>query len=154
MKTTHGTRPGLRLRCVLATLAMFACGSASACWDAAAARYGVNPYLLYAIAKTESHLNPAAINRNNKDGSYDIGLMQINSRWLPTLRKYGVGEAQLMDACTNIQVGAWVLAENMHRMGNSWDAVGAYNASSPGLRLKYALKVYRNLPPEVLSVYR
>ena len=154
MQTTHRTCLALCLRRLLAALLLCACGSASACWDAAAARYGVNPYLLYAIARTESHLNPAAISRNNKDGSYDIGLMQINSRWLPVLRKYGVGEAQLLDACTNIQVGAWVLAENMRRMGNSWDAVGAYNASSPALRLKYALKVYRNLPPEVLSVYR
>lgn len=154
MKTSHRSCLGLCLRWFLMTLPVFACGSASACWDAAAARYGVNPYLLYAIAKTESHLDPAAINRNNKDGSYDIGLMQINSRWLPVLRKYGVGEAELLDACTNIQVGAWVLAENMHRMGNSWDAVGAYNASSPERRLKYALKVYRNLPPEALSVSR
>ena len=123
---------------------------ASACWDDAAAQYGVNPYLLYAIAKTESGLKPNALNRN-KDGSYDIGLMQINSRWLPTLRKYGVREEQLWDACTSIQVGAWVLAQNMRRLGNSWEAVGAYNAKDPAQRLKYALKVYKNIPPAALA---
>jgi soluble lytic murein transglycosylase-like protein len=143
-----------RCRAMLMAAAMFACGSASACWEEAAARYGVNPYMLYAIAKTESNLNPSAINRSNKNGSYDIGLMQINSRWLPTLRKHGIDEAQLWDACTNIHVGAWVLAENIRRMGNSWEALGAYNARDPELRIKYAHKVYRNIPPQVLSAPR
>lgn len=143
----------LRTRLALAAVALFVSSSASACWEEAAAQYGVNPYLLYAIAKTESNFNPSAVNRN-KDGSYDIGLMQINSRWLPTLRKYGIEEAQLWDACINIQVGAWVLAQNMRRMGNSWEAVGAYNARDFELRMKYARKVYRNIPPEVLSAKR
>jgi soluble lytic murein transglycosylase-like protein len=140
-------------RWVVATVAIFASSSASACWEAAAARHGMNPYLLYAIAKTESNLNPSAINRN-KNGSYDIGLMQINSRWLPTLRKYGIEEAQLWDACINIYVGAWVLAKNMRSMGNSWEAVGAYNARNAELRMKYAQKVYRNIPLEALALQR
>lgn len=144
----------LRRRWLLAACAMAACSGASACWEEAAARYGVNPYLLYAIAKTESNLNPSAVNRANKNGSYDIGLMQINSGWLPTLRKHGIDEAQLLDACTNIHVGAWVLAQNMRRMGNSWEAVGAYNARDAQLRIKYALKVYRNIPPQVMEAQR
>lgn len=116
-----------------------------ACWVEAANKYGINPYLLYAIAKTESGLNPRAINHNT-NGSYDIGLMQINSGWLPTLRKYGVTEEALFEPCTSIQVGAWILAQNIQQFGNTWEAVGAYNARSPVLRLKYATKVYRNLP--------
>jgi len=122
---------------------------AMACWDKAAQRYGVNPQLLYAIAKTESGLNPRAFNRN-PDGSYDIGLMQINSRWIPTLRRYGISEARLFEPCTSIHVGAWILAQNMRRLGNTWNAVGAYNAKTPAQRLQYALKVYRNIPPEAL----
>lgn len=127
---------------------LLACtASTHACWEEAGERYGVNPHLLYAIAKTESGLNPRAINRANKNGSYDIGLMQINSRWLPTLRKYGIEEDHLWDPCINIHVGAWVLGQNISRMGNSWEAVGAYNARNPELRQRYAGKVYRNLPP-------
>lgn len=124
---------------------------AIACWDDAAARYGVNPALLYAIAKTESSLNPSAVNRRNANGTYDIGLMQINSSWLPTLARYGITEAQLYDACTSIHVGAWIMAQNMQRLGNSWDAVGAYNSPNPGRRLAYALRVYKNIPPEQLG---
>jgi soluble lytic murein transglycosylase-like protein len=141
------------VRPILAGAALVISSSASACWEEAAQKYGMNPYLLYAIAKTESNLNPSAINRN-KNGSYDIGLMQINSRWLPSLRRYGIEETHLWDACVNIQVGAWVLAQNMQRMGNSWEAVGAYNARNPELRIKYAQKVYRNIPPQVLSPQR
>lgn len=125
-------------------------GRANACWEDVATWYGVNVNLLYAIAKTESGLNPMARNKN-KNGSYDIGLMQINSSWLPTLRKYGIDEKSLQDPCTNLQVGAWILSGNMQRMGITWEAVGAYNAKDPGLRIKYARKVYQNIPPGVLG---
>ena len=65
------------------TLALSA--SASACWDEAAKGYGVNPWLLYGIAQVESSLDPHALNLRHlqRTGSYDIGLMQINSRNLP-----------------------------------------------------------------------
>lgn len=117
---------------------------ARACWQEAANRYQVDPALLHAIARTESGLNPAAINRN-RNGSIDIGLMQINSAWLPTLAKYGISTQDVWEPCTNIHVGAWVLAQNMQKLGVNWDAVGAYNASTPAKRAAYAWKVYRNL---------
>lgn len=125
-------------------------GAACACWEQAGARYNINPHLLYAIAKTESGLNAAAINLN-KNGSYDLGMMQINSSWFPALRRFGIDERQLLDPCTSIEVGAWILAQNMRRLGNSWDAVGAYNSGKPAYRLQYALKVYKNLPQALLA---
>jgi soluble lytic murein transglycosylase-like protein len=125
------------------------CGLAHACWEQVANWYGVNVHLLYAIAKTESNLNPSAKN-HNKNGSYDIGLMQINSSWLPILKKYGIDESRLGDPCVNLQVGAWILSQNMQRMGPTWEAVGAYNARNPKLRIEYARRVYRNIPAEAL----
>jgi soluble lytic murein transglycosylase-like protein len=115
-----------------------------ACWDEAAARYGLSSHLLYAIARTESGLNPAAVGRN-RDGSRDIGLMQINSSWLPTLASHGIAEHHLFDACTSIHVGAWILAGNVSRLGYTWEAVGAYNARSASLRRAYAHRVHRAL---------
>jgi soluble lytic murein transglycosylase-like protein len=135
---------------LIATILFSASNQAIACWEEAGGKYGVNPYLLYAIAKTESSLNPLAVNRN-KNGSYDVGLMQINSAWFPTLQKYGITEQQLFQPCVSIAVGAWIMAQNMQRLGNSWNAVGAYNASNPARRLQYALKVYKNIPPAVLA---
>jgi soluble lytic murein transglycosylase-like protein len=118
-----------------------------ACWDDAAQRYQVSSALLYAIARTESGLNPQAIGRN-RNGSRDIGLMQINSTWLPKLATHGIHESDLFEPCTNIHVGAWILADNVSRLGYTWEAVGAYNATNPALRRAYIEKVRRHLTPD------
>jgi soluble lytic murein transglycosylase-like protein len=126
------------------TLAFCAALPAQACWDDAASRYQVSSALLYAIARTESGLDPQAIGRN-RNGSHDIGLMQINSAWLPTLAAHGIDERALFEPCTNIQVGAWILAGKVARLGYTWDAVGAYNAANPALRRAYVDRVRRHL---------
>ena len=87
-----------------------------------------------------------------RTGSVDLGLMQINSHWLPTLEPRGITRAVLLsDACVNIEVGAEILADLKRRHGDSWIATGAYNAACTQLqgaacdaaRSKYAWKVYQ-----------
>lgn len=123
------------------------------CWQTAGQKHGIDPWLLYGIAKVESGLNANAMNMTHvsKTRSHDIGLMQINSRNLKTLSTYGIDESSLKDPCTNIDVGAFILAEKIRLHGNTWDAVGAYNAACTELkgndclraRRTYAWKVYR-----------
>ncbi|WP_028218175.1 lytic transglycosylase domain-containing protein [Paraburkholderia oxyphila] len=111
------------------------------CIDDAASFQHVNVSLMRAIAQVESGTQTHAVNTNS-DGTVDIGLMQINSSWLPRLAREGISEQSLFDPCTNAYVGAWILAENIRQYGPTWSAIGAYNASSPDKRLAYARKVY------------
>ncbi|CAH2902094.1 MAG: Soluble lytic murein transglycosylase and related regulatory proteins (some contain LysM/invasin domains) [uncultured Paraburkholderia sp.] len=114
------------------------------CIDDAAQFHHVNVRLVRAIATVESgqHANVVHV---NTDGSTDIGLMQINSRWLATLSRFGVSRADLHNRCTNAYVGAWILSQTLRRLGLSWDAVGAYNAGTHEKRMAYARRVYQAL---------
>jgi soluble lytic murein transglycosylase-like protein len=136
-----------------AVLAASLCAFASAahaaddCWTQAGTEFGIDPLLLYSIAKVESSLNPKAFNRN-RDGSFDVGIMQINSTHLPRLIKVGVTRERLMrEPCTAIRSGAEILAGFIDRAGYTWEAVGAYNAGlapeREPLRQAYAAKVWR-----------
>ncbi len=123
------------------------------CWTEAEKRYGVSSELLYAIAKVESGLDPRAIGDNRKNGGvgngYGIGLMQIDSSWLPRLRRdFGITKEHLFDPCINLHIGAWILADNIARLGYNWEAVGAYNAKTPWKRVRYARRVHRALVAE------
>lgn len=115
------------------------------CWGLAAQRYDLNPYLLYSIALVESGMQAGVTSRPNRDGTHDIGLMQINSNWLrtPRFREAGITKQDLMDSCTNIHVGAWVLKGNINAKGYTWEAIGSYNAwSNKKAQYRYATKVY------------
>ncbi|WP_407973183.1 lytic transglycosylase domain-containing protein (plasmid) [Burkholderia pyrrocinia] len=112
------------------------------CISDAAQLYNVNPDILRAIAYYESHLNPDALNRD-ANGTLDIGLMQINSVHLPTLRREGIGLAQLKDPAVNARVGAALLRNEINRYGATWRAVGAYHSLTPSLNYQYAAAVQR-----------
>ncbi len=142
---------GYALRRTAMTVALsFACISSAVardCWVQAGEQYGIDPLLLLAIAKVESSMNPRAVNRN-RNGTCDIGLMQINSMHLPRLIKVGVTRKRLIDEpCTSVNTGASILAGFIDQFGYTWNAVGAYNAGTAPIRAPqrkiYAHKVWR-----------
>ena len=114
-------------------------GKANAfCFQDAGETYGVSPLLLEAIMVVESQGNPGAIN-HNRNGSYDFGLMQINSSWAKT---WGPEVWKTLgDPCVNVYAGAYVLADCIKQFGQTWEAVGCYNARSKEKKIDYVRKV-------------
>jgi soluble lytic murein transglycosylase-like protein len=98
---------------------------------------------LGAIACVESRLNVGALSPAGARGVMQV--MPSNARAV------GMHPDLLWDACTNIYMGAFVLAQMKAKYGNTWEAVGAYNASCTKLkgdacrkaRTNYAWQVYR-----------
>jgi soluble lytic murein transglycosylase-like protein len=112
---------------------------------AIALEIGVPPYLVLAIAHTENPtLDPLAIHENN-DGTFDRGIMQLNSSWYK--------DKNWMDPETNIRAGCehikWLLSlPNM----NYWTVVVSYNCGysrfiqgPPEISLDYADQVFIRL---------
>ncbi|MEI7844148.1 MAG: lytic transglycosylase domain-containing protein [Gallionellaceae bacterium] len=101
-----------------------------ACFASASEKYSIDQTLLIAIAKAESSLKSNVVGPPNQDGSSDYGMMQINSSHLPLLRKAGFTKQDLFNPCVNIHIGAYILSKFIKKHGNTWRAVGAYNAGS------------------------
>ena len=112
------------------------------CFEEAGNRYGIAPQLLWGIAKHESNLNPQAVNWNS-NGSYDYGIMQINSSWAGTFGKQRW--QSLSDPCANVMTGAWILRQCIDRYGYGWKAVGCYNSRTPVKRERYARRIAATL---------
>lgn len=103
------------------------------CFEEAAQRWSVNEQLLWAIARVESSFKAGA-QHSNRDGTHDVGVMQVNSTHLPRLAAHRIDEEALRDPCTNIEVGASILAGFVRQYGPTWRAVGAYGAGSVGAK--------------------
>ena len=112
------------------------------CFEEAGQMYGINPIVLKSIAKVESNYDPAALNKNT-NGTYDVGLMQINTIWKPLLGKERWN--LLENACFNTKTGAWILAMCINKYGYNWKALGCYHSQTPELSEQYAKKVFSHL---------
>lgn len=124
------------------------------CFDAAGAKYHVDPLLIKAIATGESSLQPGITNtnRDKKTGralSTDYGLMQVNSSHIPDLITQGVihsPQELLTRPCLNVQIGTWILAKHFQVCGISWNCLGSYNAGfrkdRHETRESYANRIY------------
>jgi soluble lytic murein transglycosylase-like protein len=119
------------------------------CFKEAAKRYSVDESLLRAIAKTENASFDPNLVRTSKEGWEFMGLMMVSSIWLPELKKFGIDRERLLEPCVNVNVGAWVLADGMHKYGRTWKAVGAYNtgkySKDDDAQMRYINKVWKNL---------
>ena len=114
----------------------------------AAQHYNIHKEILNAILSVEG--GRTGMKKRNSNGSYDMGPMQINSSWLPELRRRGISEYEVAnDYCTNILVGTWILARELRRAGippintaEFWQTIGRYNSRDPYFSSRYAVRVW------------
>jgi hypothetical protein len=115
------------------------------CIFAAAQTYVVPPSVILGILNVEGGRVGQAV--QNKNGTYDLGPMQINTVWVPELARFwGVRESVAMrlvrdDACINIGVGAWILRTNMNKTGSLAQGIAHYHSATPHLGHNYKRKV-------------
>ncbi|MGD0430438.1 MAG: lytic transglycosylase domain-containing protein [Acetobacteraceae bacterium] len=121
-----------------------------ACMSAVAAFYQLPPAALPAIHAAEN--GRAGIVRHNRNGSDDLGAMQINTIWLPMLSAgTGLPQDRLRDAlirqdCFNVAVAGAILRIYLHEAGdNLVRAVGYYHSHTPSLRVAYERRVFSSL---------
>ncbi len=114
----------------------------AACMMLASQTYDVPPALLAGIYKAEGGRVGQQV--KNSNGSFDLGPMQINTIWLPELaKKWGVNQdtAHKMirdDACTNVNVAAWILRGHIRETKSLSKAIEHYHSRTP----KYG-KIYK-----------
>ena len=143
VKTT--TTSALLSACCIFSLIFFTAGAYAFCFEEAGKAHRVSPELLRSIARVESGLNYGAVH-TNKNGSRDLGLMQINSAWIDILNLKS--EELIADPCYNVMTGAGILRRCIDRHGYTWESVGCYNAQSKGKRVGYSWKIFRELKRE------
>ena len=120
---------------------LFSLPAYSFCFEEAGEMYDIAPEILEAIARVESNYRYDAVNLSNRNGSYDFGLMQINSSWYGKIGKELWME--LGDPCINVKVGAWILAQCFQRYGHSWKGIGCYNTRSEEKQKIYISRIQK-----------
>lgn len=111
------------------------------CINQAAVTYHVPATLILSIMKNENGRNGQAV--RNKNGTYDLGVMQINSRWLATLKGYGYTRGYLQfDACKNVMAGTWILARGIANAHNLWSGMGDYHSHTEKYNVPYQKNAY------------
>lgn len=119
----------------------------AACLMVAAQTYQIPPAIMVGIYHVEGGKVGQEV--HNKNGSSDLGPMQINTLWMPQLAEHwGVSQATARrwvrdDACTNVQVSAWIFRKNWNEAGSLSKAIAWYNSRTPSIGRRYMHKVLR-----------
>ena len=122
----------------------------SFCFERAGQTDGVPPQLIEAIACQERAFNSKAKNLN-RNGSFDLGVMQINSWWFDAL---GAKRWQALSGpCFNVLVGTWILRDCIDSFGYTWDCLACDCSGKPLTALREPVKMDVVRYIERLKVY-
>jgi soluble lytic murein transglycosylase-like protein len=118
----------------------------AACLMLASQTYNVPPAVMVGIMRVEGGKVGQAVGPN-VNGTYDLGPMQINSRWVPGLARYWKVNHQTAlqmvrdDPCVNVTVATWILRQRLNESGNLTLAIAHYHSKTPRFGYVYARKV-------------
>jgi len=126
--------------------------------------YDLPPRVLPAIQRVEGGV-PGSIHPN-ADGSADLGVMQVNTRWIASLaRSIGADETIMRtrlidDPCFNIAAAGAILRAYLNETHNDlMRAIGDYHSHTPALNQDYqervrqsATTLFTHQPPAPVGV--
>jgi hypothetical protein len=133
------------------------------CMYWASRTYGVPMNVLTGIRTVEGgHVGQSVANIN---GTRDLGIMQINSLWVPQLAQiwhvdYATAYRAVRDSgCENVYIGAWILKQKVAQTGTLYNGIAYYHSATPYYGKPYANKVvmvmarnrYVSPPPLMMS---
>jgi hypothetical protein len=120
-----------------------------ACMAATAAFYHLPPRVLPAIQAVEG--GRVGVVHVNTDGTEDLGVMQVNTRWIKILSATVEASAEatrarlIQDACFNIAASGAILRTYLNEAeGDLMLAVGYYHSHTPVIRQAYLARVMRS----------
>jgi hypothetical protein len=117
-----------------------------ACMALVASFYHLPPRVLPSIQMVEA--GGIGLAHPNSDGSDDLGVMQVNTRWLAPLARYTALSANVVqfrllnDPCFNIAAAGAIMRVYLdEEHGDLMRAVGDYHSHTPGLNQAYQMRV-------------
>lgn len=111
------------------------------CVATAATAFEISPRVVEVIIETEGGWPGARI--RNKDGSFDLGVMQLNTRWVSYFAERGLSESDLQnDACRNIYAGTYLLKLHLNKTGDLGLAMAYYHNQKPHFGAAYLSRVH------------
>lgn len=117
-----------------------------ACMVASAAFYHLPPRVLPSIQQVEG--GKVGLIMKNTNGTFDLGLMQVNTIWVKPLAEYThldaytIKDKLIYDPCFSINVAAVIMRQYMAEAhGDLFTAVGYYHSHEKALGISYRTKV-------------
>jgi hypothetical protein len=111
------------------------------CVQQAAFTYGLPEALILAILQTEG--GRPGLAQRNRDGSHDLGPMQVNTRWVQWA---GLNAGELRDhGCYNLHVGVAILARELRAAPDLATGIGNYHSRTPRHHRRYQRLILQSL---------
>jgi len=114
-----------------------------------AKKYNIPYLVLKTVAMTENIFFNHDIIKYNKNGTIDIGLMQINTIQIEELSELKLTKDKLMDIEVNIDTAAYIISKLIISRGYSWKAIGVYHSKTKKHKNKWIKRAKENI--QILS---